>query len=1408
MFRFMRKAKGSISIFLCLIMLPMVTYSTMIIDASRLQAAKASIASAGDLTMNAAMSEYEQILQDMYGLFAVAQSEDDLKPALKAYFKQTIESQIAYNDSDRESAYVQNMANELVEMIFDQPEGDAETVWSNFLQMQIDGFNYTPVDGSALANPAVMKRQVIDYMKYKGPVSLVSTLFRKLDFLKNSSKQADAVEKKIDYTKTLESLEDPCMQAYYALFGNDPEHPEKVGYNPVAGFPLDSGSGWNDFYEFAGSSGTPGITMMIEAAKEQYKYMTASKILYVSAPFQSGIDYSTLQSSTDYGYITSRPEESRSDMESKLDALIEARNQIINVTNDIGSAQFESAMGSIQVNVDVDSEDYRESSFNAVVNYNDEDDRFEYPVMSRIQDGGTWKSILDRTAADSSLSESDAWNSEKERYNLQTRINDNISAFQDYVRWREDYAYLTNEISRLENALEWNVYNYYQDEYSDDEEAGVDWYSYFIDEINRGSLRNYVFEAKASVAVKNRLDEVYNTAFSNFLSALGNRDLYNNYADQFENDGYGCLCTAYIYLLSMQETLGDLDTALQAVKDKIHDVQAAKDAWQTSINQVDSSSTRTSMQNDIDTATEGINEEDVDALKARAGEIKQQVDTMIADMESIKYLEQQICRTQTMSDLAELADANIIQRTLIDLYAPDDAFPTPPDFSGVSDFEENRVASDGGEALTKAQTLIDTKFVHNVDTSHFSTLQILDGEPEDEPSEKFVKVLKDIANPIESQGLAEDSDTANEYEQIQEAAGNVSEGTPGASMADNAGDGEEVEQEDPDSEPIACPSGGEDGETYFLYQIQNYQSSYEESLGGLNPDSYAVSGVDLPDSDDDSADPGASLSAAKGLLELIANIGTEIRDTAYMEEYFTEVFTCRTDKLRDANVVLLNGYTNQEGAAKQLNTNTEWYGKEIEFIIWGDGNLDANLTKNDALIFAIRFALNAIYAFTAADIQSFALEIATAIAGWTVIGVPIVQACITIGIALAESAWDLHLLHQGKDVAIYKNATTFVCSPAGALKTVATEVATEVITEVVDTAVSHLEEHIDSTIDSLEVSADQHVSDYATQLEGLVNEYIEEQTEQIRAAIESTLVTPLVNKLMSVPQMMRVDGKTAEQAVSDAVDSAFAVVEESLDRMNDGKLKEIATDFFNTQSGVLKTSIMNQIVPKFQDALGGEGSTINSSAISQALIAPLNAETGDVGIITGILEDFKETIRTKLDDVKRTMTDNISGAIHESAGNMKDFLHRQMDAASESIKGTVSSTMQSIAGSDVGSVVTNGADTAATSGGLTLNYKEYCKIFVLLNAATNETKMLRRAAALIQANVRHPADEDMANGDFEMIAANTLVSVHADLKLGTLFPWCVSDTVDEGTGEDSLDLDFSNLGGRSVTIKYNGINGY
>ena len=75
------------------------------------------------------------------------------------------------------------------------------------------------------------------------------------------------------------------------------------------------------------------------------------------------------------------------------------------------------------------------------------------------------------------------------------------------------------------------------------------------------------------------------------------------------------------------------------------------------------------------------------------------------------------------------------------------------------------------------------------------------------------------------------------------------------------------------------------------------------------------------------------------------------------------MFSCYTDTLKkdgDGNLV-----------AKAMNgkdmTNNPYFGAEAEYILWGNDSVTKNLQSTRAMIFGIRFALNAVYAFTSTD---------------------------------------------------------------------------------------------------------------------------------------------------------------------------------------------------------------------------------------------------------------------------------------------------------------------------------------------------------------------------------------------------------------------------------------------------------
>ncbi|MDE5885108.1 MAG: hypothetical protein K2H29_08570, partial [Oscillospiraceae bacterium] len=209
---FMRKEKGYISIFLCIVLLPMVTYATMIVDACRVQMSRVQLQTAGDLAMNAALSEYEHKLEEMYGLFATATSEDELKPAVEKYFKETIESSL--DQSDYTKDYVKTLAAAMTDWAFSSSEEFDEEDLTNFLEMQLKEFEYHGIKESRVSNPKIMKSQIIDYMKYKGPVSIAENLLEKIGFLNDSTNQIEAIQKKVKYTKAVSELKNPFDAAW------------------------------------------------------------------------------------------------------------------------------------------------------------------------------------------------------------------------------------------------------------------------------------------------------------------------------------------------------------------------------------------------------------------------------------------------------------------------------------------------------------------------------------------------------------------------------------------------------------------------------------------------------------------------------------------------------------------------------------------------------------------------------------------------------------------------------------------------------------------------------------------------------------------------------------------------------------------------------------------------------------------------------------------------------------------------------------------------------------------------------------------------------------------------------------------------------------------------------------------
>ena len=204
-----KRTLGSVSLFLALIMLPVFTVAGLTVENCRISAARSELAGAGELAMNSALTGYDRVLYDVYGLFASSASEEELTAAAYDYFVRTVENTGVFDGSD---GYTRALANSLF-----GASGLPSGLFGNLVRMRSEDITVTGVPSSSIANPAVMERQIVEYMKYRGPVDLTAGLLTKIGCLKELSGQTKAAEKKIRYGKKLSDVDSVSEKAYIAM---------------------------------------------------------------------------------------------------------------------------------------------------------------------------------------------------------------------------------------------------------------------------------------------------------------------------------------------------------------------------------------------------------------------------------------------------------------------------------------------------------------------------------------------------------------------------------------------------------------------------------------------------------------------------------------------------------------------------------------------------------------------------------------------------------------------------------------------------------------------------------------------------------------------------------------------------------------------------------------------------------------------------------------------------------------------------------------------------------------------------------------------------------------------------------------------------------------------------------------
>lgn len=212
MLQFCERCRGAISVFLTLILIPTFIFSGVMIDGSRILSAKNLVSGAGDLSMNAALSNYNAELNKTYGLLAMADTPEEVDAALQDFFEASLNAS---------GVSEEDFAKSLI-----------------YLELVDDSFQATGVDETQIYQTKVIKQEILEYMKYRAPVTFVDrSVLSRLEELKEAKKEKEAARAQTDYESSLDDLQELFDKIKE---GNDcnPEHHKK-------------GTGGTDFLEKA-----------------------------------------------------------------------------------------------------------------------------------------------------------------------------------------------------------------------------------------------------------------------------------------------------------------------------------------------------------------------------------------------------------------------------------------------------------------------------------------------------------------------------------------------------------------------------------------------------------------------------------------------------------------------------------------------------------------------------------------------------------------------------------------------------------------------------------------------------------------------------------------------------------------------------------------------------------------------------------------------------------------------------------------------------------------------------------------------------------------------------------------------------------------------------------------------------
>ncbi len=207
-----QNTRGAVSVFLVIILVPCMLVTSIFVDYGRVKLSKSMAYSSSDLALNTLMTNYDRDLNEWYGMVVSCQNIDEFYQISSKFFLRTLSSQ---GLSDEEIILVSDQWSQLL---------GNDTIYDLLPVKQEEDVKISAVENANLANSTMLKRQVVEFMKYRAPITVTEELIERLTSdhglrdLKESDENKPLVDAKEDYFEKEGELLEKAYDSYRYLY--------------------------------------------------------------------------------------------------------------------------------------------------------------------------------------------------------------------------------------------------------------------------------------------------------------------------------------------------------------------------------------------------------------------------------------------------------------------------------------------------------------------------------------------------------------------------------------------------------------------------------------------------------------------------------------------------------------------------------------------------------------------------------------------------------------------------------------------------------------------------------------------------------------------------------------------------------------------------------------------------------------------------------------------------------------------------------------------------------------------------------------------------------------------------------------------------------------------------------------